>query len=152
MLKRIQALFQNPAEETPEKAFDDVKIAAAALLVRAAVMDDVYGESEQDKIRAILKNTFELTDEETSELVALAIDEEHHAVDLHRWTQTLKDAYGLEERVQLIEELWEVVYADGKLNDYEASLLRRVAGLIYVPDREAGEARKRVLARLGLET
>ena len=47
--------------------------------------------------------------------------------------------------------LWEVVYADGELHDYEASLLRRIAGLLYVPDRESGEARKRVLARLGVE-
>jgi uncharacterized tellurite resistance protein B-like protein len=44
--------------------------------------------------------------------------------------------------------LWEVAYADGQLHDYEASLLRRIAGLIYVGDRESGEARKRVLARL----
>jgi uncharacterized tellurite resistance protein B-like protein len=47
--------------------------------------------------------------------------------------------------------MWEVAYADGALHDYEASLLRRVTGLLYVSDRESGEARKRVLARLGLQ-
>jgi uncharacterized tellurite resistance protein B-like protein len=47
--------------------------------------------------------------------------------------------------------LWEVAYADGTLHDYEASLLRRITGLLYVSDRESGEARKRVLARLGLQ-
>jgi len=46
--------------------------------------------------------------------------------------------------------MWEVVYADGVLDDYEANLLRRVAGLIYVPDRESGQARQRVIARLGI--
>ncbi len=152
MLKRIQALFQSPAEETPEKTFDDVKVAAAALLVCAATMDEVYGKTEQAKIRTVLKSFFELSTEETEELIALAESEEQRAVGLHRWTQTLKDAYEVEERTRLIEQLWEVVYADGELHDYEASLLRRVAGLIYVPDREAGEARKRVLARLGVET
>ncbi len=44
--------------------------------------------------------------------------------------------------------MWEVVYADGVLDDYEANLLRRVAGLIYVPDRQSGEARQRVINRL----
>jgi len=50
----------------------------------------------------------------------------------------------------VIEMLWEVAYADGQLHDYEANLLRRITGLLYVSDRESGEARKRVLARLGL--
>ncbi len=151
MLKRIQALFQAPADEHQEKSFDDVKVAAAALLVCAATMDDVYGQTEQAKIREILKAFFELSEDETEELIALAESEEERAVGLHRWTQTLKDAYEVEERARLIEQLWEVVYADGELHDYEASLLRRVAGLIYVPDREAGLARKRVLTRLGIE-
>jgi uncharacterized tellurite resistance protein B-like protein len=53
--------------------------------------------------------------------------------------------------VELIEMLWEVAYADGVLDEYEDSLLRRVGGLIYVPDRERGEARRRVLKRLGLD-
>ncbi|AWZ02096.1 MAG: TerB family tellurite resistance protein [Rhodobiaceae bacterium] len=151
MLKRIQALFQSPAEETEEKTFDDVKVAAAALLVCAATMDEVYGKTEQATIRQVLKTFFELSDEETEELISLAESEEQRAVGLHRWTQTLKDAYEVEERARLIEQLWEVVYADGELHDYEASLLRRVVGLIYVPDREAGLARKRVLTRLGIE-
>jgi uncharacterized tellurite resistance protein B-like protein len=47
--------------------------------------------------------------------------------------------------------LWEVAYADGVLDEYEDSLLRRVGGLIYVPDRERGMARQRVLRRLGLD-
>lgn len=151
MLKRIQALFQAPADDEQEKSFDDVKVAAAALLVCAATMDEVYGRTEQTKIREILKAFFELSEDETEELIALAESEEEKAVGLHRWTQTLKDAYEVEERTKLIEQLWEVVYADGELHDYEASLLRRVAGLIYVPDREAGHARKRVLTRLGLD-
>ena len=55
-----------------------------------------------------------------------------------------------EERIGVIEMLWEVAYADGELHDYEASLLRRVAGLLYVSDRANGEARLRVMAKLGI--
>jgi len=50
----------------------------------------------------------------------------------------------------MMEMLWEVAYADGRLHEYEASLARQVAGLIHVSDRDNGAARKRVLARLGL--
>lgn len=59
----------------------------------------------------------------------------------------IKDRFDEKERIRLVEMLWEVVYADGQAHDYEANLLRRIAGLIYVADRDSGAARKRVLAR-----
>ena len=59
----------------------------------------------------------------------------------------MKDGFSHDERVRMIEMLWEVVLADDEIHDHEANLLRRVAGLIYVSDRESGDARKRVLDR-----
>ena len=61
----------------------------------------------------------------------------------------IKDRFPHEERLELMEMLWEVAYADGVLHDFEASLMRRISGLIYVSDRDSGAARKRALARLG---
>lgn len=150
MLKRLKSLFETPASPVAANQFDDVQIAAAALLVAAARMDAEFGEAERTRIHQILQKAHELSDAETDELLALGEKAEGEAVDLFGWTRTLKDAYGEAERIRLIEQLWETVYADGVLNDYEASLLRRIAGLIYVPDRETGLARQRVLARLGL--
>ena len=83
-------------------------------------------------------------------MIEAATAEEAETLDLHRWAQSIKNAYSEEERIALIEKMWEVVYADGVLDDYEANLLRRVAGLIYVPDRQSGEARQRVMSRLGI--
>jgi len=151
MLKRLQSLFQSPATPTAQTSFDDTKVATAALLVCAATMDDNFGEEEQLQIRGILKTSFELTEEEVDDLLALGIQADGDAVDLFGWTRTLKDAYDAEARVHLIEDLWEVVYADQQLHEYEANLLRRIAGLIYVPDRDVGLARKRVLTRLGID-
>ena len=78
----------------------------------------------------------------------MAVTEQSEANQLLGFTRTIKDRYSLEERIELIEMIWEVVYADGELHDYEANLLRRLGGLLYVSDRERGDARKRVLARL----
>ena len=78
----------------------------------------------------------------------LAVTEQSEASQLLGFTRAIKDRYSLEERIELIEMIWEVVYADGELHDYEANLLRRLGGLLYVSDRERGDARKRVLARL----
>ena len=151
MLKRLQSLFQSPAAPGTDNAFDDIKIATAALLVSAAMMDTKLGDDERLQISQILRRSFELTDDETEDLLELGEQAEDDAVDLFGWTRTLKDAYDADERLRLVEGLWEVVYADGVLHEYEANLLRRIAGLIYVPDRDVGLARQRVLARLGIK-
>ena len=64
-------------------------------------------------------------------------------------TNKVKAALDENQRIEMIEMLWEVVYADQALHDFEANLMRRLAGLLHVPDRASGEARKRVLQRLG---
>ena len=70
------------------------------------------------------------------------------ASQLHGFTRVVKGAFTREERLELMEMLWEVAYADGELHHLEASLMRRLAGLLQVPDRDSGAARKRVLERL----
>ena len=62
----------------------------------------------------------------------------------------IKDRYTPEERIGMIEMLWQVAFADGNVDMYESNLIRRVAGLIYVSDIERGRAKKRVQARLGI--
>jgi uncharacterized tellurite resistance protein B-like protein len=64
------------------------------------------------------------------------------------YTQRVKDGFDEAERVRMIEMMWEVVLADGRLDPYEDNLLRRVAGLIHVSDAASGAARQRVKARL----
>lgn len=65
-------------------------------------------------------------------------------------TRDIKNSLDHPERVELMEMLWQVAYADGVLHDYEANLMRRLAGLLYVSDQESGEARKRAQRALGL--
>jgi uncharacterized tellurite resistance protein B-like protein len=68
-------------------------------------------------------------------------------VQLLEFTRTIKDGFSYEERIHLMEMLWEVVYADEVVEAHEASLMRQIAGLIYVDDRDSGIARSRVRAR-----
>jgi len=150
MLERIR-IFLLGASQGGERRFDDARIAVAVLLVRAATMDGNFSEDERLAIRRILADAFALQPGEIDRLIELAGNEEKEMIDLFRWTQTVKQTHDAEARIALVERMWEVVYADGVLDDYEASLLRRVAGLIYVPDLESGRARQRVMARLGIE-
>ncbi len=153
MLDRIKSLFGGDAPETSKTAAEsrlDLKLAAAVLLVDAARADESYSEEERARVDAILKQRFHLTDEEVTSLSALAEERAEESVNLHRFTSQIKDGWSEDERIGLIELLWEVAYVDGKIHAYEDHLVRRVAGLIYVTDRDRGEARKRVVERLGL--
>jgi uncharacterized tellurite resistance protein B-like protein len=153
MLDRLKQLFQPEAAGRPAGAhrFDELQLAAAALMVEAATMDSEFDAGERARIARLVQDRFALRPEEAIDLVGEAEQMAAASVEWHGFTRAIKDGFDHAERVQLIEMLWEVVYADGELHDYEASLLRRVTGLLYVSDRESGDARKRVLARLGLQ-
>ncbi|MGE3293030.1 MAG: TerB family tellurite resistance protein [Geminicoccaceae bacterium] len=131
-------------------AHSEAHVAAAALMVEAARLDGSFGEEERDRIRTLLVERFQLTPWTAGELLARAERTATESVAWQGFTRAIKDELPPEERIAVIEMLWEVVYADGRLHDYEASLLRRVAGLLYVSDRDSGEARLRVMARLGI--
>ena len=152
MINRIKVLLsgtdQPSGSVVGHHSHDELQLAAAALLVEAATLDGHYGETEQSAIDQLLREKFALKDEDARSLHDLAVSEQSEANQLLGFTRTIKDRYSLEERIELIEMIWEVVYADGELHDYEANLLRRLGGLLYVSDRERGDARKRVLVRL----
>ena len=152
MLERLRQLFAADAGavRSAGRTFEERQLAAAALLVEAASMDSHFDAAERAKIGQLLRSHFGLSDAEADDLLAQAEQAADQSVEWQGFTRALKDGFAPEDRIQVIEMLWEVAYADGRLHDYEASLLRRVTGLLYVSDRDSGEARKRVLARLGL--
>ncbi len=149
MINRIKDLLSAGGSiPQPATGKDKLHVAAAALLVEAARLDDDFDDQEWTTIRTLVQNRFGLNQEEAEALVEEAEREVEVAVELYTFARIVKDRFDQAERVQLIEMLWEVVYADGTLHHYEANLLRRIAGLIYVSDQDSGRARKRVLSRL----
>lgn len=153
MLERLKQILTGPAGTTAptRHSFEERQVAAAALMVEAATMDGDVDATERARIGELAQARFALSAAEAVDLVAEAEGAAAASVQWQGFTQAIKDGFDHDERVELIEMLWEVAYADGQLHDYEASLLRRITGLLYVSDRESGEARKRVVARLGLE-
>ena len=153
MIDRIKSLLSGAGAVGAvgaEPAQPDVpKLAAAALLVEAACMDGDFDGDERDAICASLGAHFGLNEAEAGTLIEEAEAAHHEATDLHRFTRAINDRYDHADRLAVMEMLWEVVYADGRLHAYEANLIRRVGGLLHITDRERGEARKRVLARVG---
>jgi uncharacterized tellurite resistance protein B-like protein len=154
MLDKLRSLFidrdgapGDGARHTP----DELHLAAAALLVEAASMDDEFDAEERRTVQRLLAERFELSSRDAARLVEQAEDKVADSVEVFSFVRTVKNRFSHDERVEMVEMLWEVVYADGELHDYEANLMRRLASLIHVSDRESGTARKRALANLGLE-
>jgi len=149
MINRIRALFDAvKSEEASTRAFEDRHVAAAALLVEAASLDGTFDAEEEAAIRRVLEQKFDFSAEELDSLMTEGRQSAEDTTQIVRFTQAIKDACDYEQRVEMMEMLWEVVYADGTLHHYESNLLRRVGGLLYVDDRDRGAARKRVLARM----
>lgn len=151
MMKRIKALMLGGEEPAADDvAGDGVQAAAAALLIEAAFMDGEFDSQEHETITRLLSERFDLNGGEVAELIEVGRQTVDRSVELFTFTRVLKNSHDDAERIDLIEMLWEVVYADGELHDYEANLVRRVAGLLHVPDQQSGAARKRVLERLDI--
>lgn len=152
MINRIKSFFVDrhakPGGTGGHHTVDEFHLAAAALLVHAASIDTEFDDDERAKILELIQKSLELNAEEAQTLLEAAQTAADQAVQLLGFTRAIKDKFTYEERVELIEMLWEVVYADGKVDEYESQLMRRIGGLIYVTDRDRGIARKRVMERI----
>jgi uncharacterized tellurite resistance protein B-like protein len=151
MLERLRAFLDGAAVPAgfAHWGHDDVEVAAAALLVEAARVDGGIDAAERATIAALLSRRFGLAPDDAEALLATGAAENERSIQLQGFAQTINAQFTEAERIELVEMLWEVVYADGVQTEYEANLLRRIGGLLYVTDRDRGAARQRVLARLG---
>lgn len=148
MLAHIKRLF---APEAPRAhGRHELQLAAGALLIEAALLDGHFDARERAAITRVLGEKFDLTREETDDLMAAAQEKAEASTQLFEFTRVIARHFSPEERIALVEMLCEVMYADGALHDLEANLLRRVGELVYVSDRDRGAARQRVMKRLGI--
>lgn len=131
---------------------DELQLAVAALLLEAAVVvDGHFDPEERQVVRRVLARAFSLTPAAAQDLVAAAERRVEASAQLFGFTSTVNERVNRERKIEIIEMLWEVAYADRVLDPLEDTLLRRIAGLIDVTDHERGEAKRRVLQRLGLQ-
>ncbi|KMW60744.1 hypothetical protein AIOL_000909 [Candidatus Rhodobacter oscarellae] len=143
LLKRLTQPDNQPLPST------DARLAMAALLVRVARTDGHYAQEEAGLIDRILAKRYGLGPFDAPKLRAEGEALEGEAPDTVRFTRAIKDHVAYEERLGVIEALWEVVLADGIRDDEENAMLRLVASLLGVNDLDSNMARKRVEARAG---
>jgi uncharacterized tellurite resistance protein B-like protein len=125
---------------------DDYRLAASALLVHAAAIDGAVSPVERDKLHAVIKGRFELDEATTNELVEEATAAEQQAVDLYHFTSLINRSLNEAGRRRVVEMMWEIVYADGRVTEFEDNLLWRAADLLGISSRERIELRQQVAA------
>jgi uncharacterized tellurite resistance protein B-like protein len=151
MIDRMIGWLTGALSDSPTEVQDELKLALTALLVEAAHSHDHFDERERGVVTRLLERRFSLSAADARALLAAGEREADRSAELFHFTRIINERLSFEQRIELIDMLWEVAYADGVLDEYEDSLLRRIGGLIYVPDRERGVARQRVLKRLGID-
>lgn len=141
-LSRLTATDPQPLSDP------DARLALTALLVRIARTDGDYAPQEIEQIDRLIAARFGLSPDATAALRREAETLEAQAPDTVRFTRAIKQAVALEQRVQIVESLWEIVLADGQRDDEEDALLRQIAPLLGLNDRDSNLARQRVEHRL----
>jgi uncharacterized tellurite resistance protein B-like protein len=141
----IRALEPPVAHRDP-----DPRLSVAVLLVEAAHQDDTFGARERIVIEQLLMRHFGLSAQECRALMDVAESRVGEMVQIHGHTREVFENTTPAGRIEVIEMLWEVAYADGVLDPEEDLLIRRIAGLIAVEDRDRVLARRRVMTRRGI--
>jgi uncharacterized tellurite resistance protein B-like protein len=136
MLNTITGFFDSflkpGANETPEKSADKLHLASAALLLELANADHEMDAKEQKVLLRILETTLHLDKQTLQTLWELAHEETRAATSLYQFTSLINEAYAYKEKTRLLEHMWEVAYADGRIDRYEEHLIRKVADLLYL--------------------
>lgn len=134
--------------DKPAARFDDndYRLAAAALLIHVMAIDGKETGDERTKLRDLLKRQFDLDDAATDELIAAATAADREAVDLYSFTSRLNRSLDEAMRRRIVMMMWEMVYADGNLNEFEDNVVWRASDLLGVSQRERVELRRQVAA------
>ena len=125
------------------ESFDDMTLATCVLLIEVSISDDSYDDEEKDKIISILKNKFNLDDIQINVLLEIADKKNQEMISLYDWTSKVNDIYDYDQKKDLIKLLWDVAFADGRIDKYEDHTIRKIADLIYVKHEDFMKAKQR---------
>jgi uncharacterized tellurite resistance protein B-like protein len=123
---------------------NDYRLSAVALLIHAAMIDGEMSEIERTRLVGFIMLRFGLDETAAHELVAAATAAEQQAVDLYRFTSLLNRSLDDRGRQQIIEMMWQIAHADGRVTEFEDNLIWRAADLLHVPAQARIALRRRV--------
>ena len=145
-LKHFLTELTGGAKPQDQFAENDYRRAAAALLVHVATLDGDLTDAKRAKLHAILEAQFALDAAATDELIAEATADDREAVDFYHFTSLIMRTLDEAGRLRVVEMMWEMVYVDGKVTEFEQNVMWRVADLLAVSSRDRIALREKVAA------
>ena len=121
-------------EESENIEIDDKTAikACIALLLETSMADEILDDKEIEALKNTLIKDFNIENDEVDELIAFAKVNVEDSTSLYEFTRDINDSFSAEQRIQLIESMWKIAYADGNIDKYEEHIIRKVSNLIYV--------------------
>ena len=153
MIKFLKNLFsrkQSDQESNKVETFKDLEDfdvieAVAVMLLRAANIDGNKDEKEILLIKKLLNEQFNLDLNEVNLLIEASSEKEEASADLYKWSKIINDNYSKEKKNIVFSLMCEIVNADGVIDPFESNFIRRLSGLLYISDKEAGIIKKKIL-------
>jgi uncharacterized tellurite resistance protein B-like protein len=147
MIENIKKLFtekmQSP-EKTQSPDQNNISVAACALFLEMAHADSEFSDEEKRHILETIKDNFSLTDQDANDLLTLADQERKESLDLWQFTNLINDHYSREDKLKVVETLWKVIYTDGKIDQHEDYLIRKLTYLLNLQHEDMIEAKLKI--------
>ena len=149
MLDIVKRFFSKVTEERPkttdQKTDHDIRVATCGLFVEMARIDGKFSQAEMESVLGIIKEKYGLSQEYADALIAEAEQELEQSVDLWQFARLINANYSIEEKIEIIETLWQIVYVDGKMDKYEHYLMNKLNNLLRLSHDQLIDAKLRVL-------
>jgi len=142
LFQSLKNIFSGDQGINLETQNDEIDI-LCGLMIEAANTDGKITQEELNKISHSLINVFKEDPKIVEESLNKAFENKDNSKSLYFYTSKLNKSYTDDQKIQLLEVLWEIILADNELHDFEANLIRRLAGLLYISDVECGNAKIR---------
>ncbi|MBS3799313.1 TerB family tellurite resistance protein [Pseudoalteromonas sp. BDTF-M6] len=132
MLEHIKQFFTSLAATSEQPQLPNFNISVAALLIEVMRADSELQAQEQEVLQALLQKYFALDQAQVSTLIQAATQDLDEAIDYFRFSKQINEHTSADQRVEIVQLLWQLAYADGELDKHEEHVVRRVADLLYV--------------------
>jgi len=147
MLRKLASLLGSLGERQADDR-ERIEVAVAVVLLEMAYADKDFATDERQLIEGLLARQFQLTAEAADDLLQLAEQVRSDSFDLQQFTSLINQNFSQQEKLQVMETLWRIVYADGVLDKFEDALARQLAGLLRLSPRDAIDLKVKVLDEL----
>ncbi|MEE9442199.1 MAG: TerB family tellurite resistance protein [candidate division Zixibacteria bacterium] len=152
MRRFLQNLMgQGRGESGSEQSSEhDLQVATAALLLEIAKIDDEFSGDERVEIIKVLKEHFEISEDEVGKILETSQKEINNQLDLYYFTKQINDQFDIDDKIKIIEMVWRVIYTDQHLNGHEDFLVHRFARLLHLDHDKLIDAKLRIKKEMKL--